>query len=391
MRKMAQLAQVDAQLVGSINGFGVQLVQALLKVNRKEPANVFLSPCSISTAMAMAVVGADKNTLKELLNGLNMTKLVARSADQQGLAFKYEQLMQAMGFFEKAGNVTLRMANVALTVEKYPWHKEFIAMLHNQFRALTPVFSEDKVLAEVNSWVSKTTEGKITTILEELPLDTKMVILNAIYFKGLFLTKFDIAATATEPFQLIDEKKKDCQMMSLKAKLKYCNEREYQAVEIPYHGGDTALVVFLPNICGQKGIDDVMKALQEDSKAFSGFTLQQGHVQLPRFTTECTVSLKDTLPLLGIKEAFRMDAADFSKMTPDPDGLYISEATHKAFVEVNEDGTKAAAATVVVMSSRGRGGPAGAPFHIKVDRPFVFCIRNSVLNVSLFLGVIYDV
>jgi len=369
--------------------FGVELLSTLLDSSKGETTNVVISAYSISTCLAMAAAGSAGNTLKEFLSVLHLEKLTEeqQKKEMNALASAYQQIMTKMSSAQTK-ELTLKMANALLTVPKFQLFPEFSDAITKQFGATTKVVQDVHIMVkELNEWCAAHTEGKIKQILTELDPECKLVLLNAIYFKGLFEVKFESSQTKPADFQSLDGPE-ECNLMYRKGKkLLYHETAEFQSVELPYKGNQASLVIFLPNQTGAKGVEAVIHSMKA-SDVFTRFREREGQLWLPRFTTEAKLNLKSLLPKMGLKDAFSENAADFSGISPQQNGLYISDAVHKAFIEVNEEGTEAAAATAIGIRAMAFIQPM-APFVMRVDRPFIFAIRHRGLGSTLFIGVIH--
>jgi serpin B len=237
---------------------------------------------------------------------------------------------------------------------------------------------------EINAWVEKKTNDKIKELLKEGVIrgDTRLVLTNAIYFKGDWDSQFKKDLTREEAFQVTATEKVQAPLMYQTHDFKYLDGGSFQALEMPYAGKDLAMLALLPKKVD--GLADLEKALAADKLAdwVGRLRKQEVVVTLPRFKTTAEFSLKDTLSALGVKQAFNPAGADFSGMDGERD-LFISAVVHKAYVDVNEKGTEAAAATGVVVTLTS-AAPQRPVF--RADHPFVFLIRDTRNGSVLFLG-----
>jgi serine protease inhibitor len=256
-------------------------------------------------------------------------------------------------------------------------------------------FSRPDAVTTINDWVSKNTNGRIKQIVSELRSDEFLVLVNAIYFKGTWTREFDPKLTAPRAFYLPTHGHKyeiapttQLLMMNREDKFRYKDDHAMQAVALPYGDGRLNLYVFLPRDRGDLG--ELVKATTPDNFAelFSGFAEKKGTVVLPKFKIEFEKSLNAALKQLGMGVAFT-PAADFSKMVAPPNTAAISDVLHKTFVEVNEEGTEAAAVTGVKMMMTAMPRPEDK-FSFVCDHPFLCAIRDDVTGSVLFLGAIYD-
>jgi serpin B len=240
----------------------------------------------------------------------------------------------------------------------------------------------------INDWVSKNTNGRIKQIVSELRSDEFLVLVNAIYFKGTWTKEFDPKLTAPRDFYLASGSAQR-QMMNREDRFRYKEDDAMQAVVLPYGDGRLNLYVFLPR--DRNGLRELIHATKPDSFAalFAGFTEKKGTVVLPRFKIEFEQSLNAALKQLGMKQAFG-PGADFTRMVMPPyTSMGISEVLHKTFVEVNEEGTEAAAVTGVKIMMTAMPRPEDK-FSFVCDHPFLCAIRDDATGSVLFLGAIYD-
>jgi len=235
----------------------------------------------------------------------------------------------------------------------------------------------------INAWVEKQTRDKIKDLIQPGVLDslTRLVLTNAIYFKGDWASPFKKDGTKDGDFFAADGQKVAAPMMHQTGHFGYLDGGELQALEMPYKGDALSMVVLLPK--AKDGLPALEKKLSATSAVvwIAGLRKQQVQVAMPRFTTTAEFMLKETLSAMGMTDAFS-DRADFSGMDGVKD-LFISAVIHKAFVDVNEEGTEAAAATAVVMKSTGMPAP---PVEFRADHPFVFLIRDTRSGCILFVG-----
>lgn len=359
------------------SAFGCELYAKL----RAEKGNVFLSPFSIETALAMTAVGAKGKTLKEMQAVLHLP-----DADKATAGFK-TLLATLNGEGKKDRGFELSVANALWGMKGFPWRKEYLTATQESFGAgLVEVDFKDEPTARttINDWVEGHTNKKIKDLIPQGVLDaaTRMVLTNAVYFKGKWELEFDKKKTKDGPFTLADGTKADVPLMHKTADLMFTETDDVQAVELGYKGGETSMTVLLPKKAD--GLAGVEKGLSADAldTLHKGMRTQEVVLTLPRFKAETKYELNAPLVALGMTDAFT-GKADFTGMHTSPETLYISAVLHKAFVEVNEEGTEAAAATGVIVKATSVPPP---PKVFKADRPFLFVIRHTPTNTVLFLG-----
>ncbi|HEX7400865.1 MAG TPA: serpin family protein [candidate division Zixibacteria bacterium] len=375
------LSAAEKSLLKSDNKFGFKLFQEVVKEEKDK--NVFISPLSVSMALGMTYNGANGNTQEAMKNTLELNGLTLQEVNES-----YQHLIKL--FSELDPNVLFQIANSIWYRQGWTFEEEFIQLNKTYFNALVSGLNfDDPHSADViNAWVNENTKGKITEIIIP-PIDPSMVmfLINAIYFKGTWTYQFDKSATREWPFLLPDNSTKPCQMMGLESEFPYYENDDFQAVNLPYGKGDYSMIVFLPK-WGENVDSLIAKLSQENFDLWlSEFHSDSGKVCLPKFTLEYGLKLNDALKALGMSVAFDPGQADFSRMFQGK-GLFISDVKHKTFVEVNEEGTEAAAVTSVGIAMSAL--PPPLPFEIVMDRPFVFLIRENLSGAILFMGKIVE-
>jgi serpin B len=351
--------------------FAEQLYGHLVEADR----NTFFSPHSISSALAMTYGGARENTAREMQAVLHFQL----DPSQLHPAFKAldATLAQAMA----GSGQKLNIAN-ALILTGGDVSREYKQILEENYAA--EIFPGD--LGAINGWVKEKTEAKIEKILEELDPNSVCVILNAIYFKGLWELRFDKSRTQEAPFKRSANDTVNVPLMNQKGDFKLLSQEDFQAIALPYKGKALSMVVLLPRqVEGLRGLEAKMtpQNLEQWLSALDGQRPQKVQLYLPRFKLETSYDLALPLKTMGMRDAFDMERADFRGMGWPKGRLYISQAKHKAFVEVNEEGTEAAAATAVEMATKSMPAP---PEVFRADRPFLFLIRHDATGTLLFMG-----
>lgn len=359
------------QVASDYNAFGFKLLRQTRRAFPKE--NVFLSPAGVAFALSMVANGAMGGTLHQILDTLRVNNVPdLNSANEALLDYKPGPkiaLEIANGLWT---DTTLEPAFVASSKQNY--HAE----------VATVNFQDPQTVNEINDWVSERTHGKINEIVESpLSSDLRLIVLNAIYFKGDWVAPFDPKLTRDLPFTMADGQTISHLRMSRTGEFEYYENDSFQEVRLPY-AGEASLSVILP----RKNLDDLLPKLTlKNWQDWSAqLHLRKGTVELPRFKLNNTYDLNAVLEALGIRLAFSRQA-DFSGMSPQP--LHIGWVKQKTFVEVNEQGTVAAAVTGIGMESLlVRREPP--PFHMVVDRPFLVALRENQTGLLLFLGTIED-
>ena len=348
---------------------------------REEEGNIFFSPSSISTALAMAYAGAGGNTETELAKTLNFTL----PADEVHTA--YASLIETLNSPKKE-SYELRMANRLWGQTGYGFRPEYLATTRKSYGAelaqVDFINAAEASRREINSWVEEQTSDKIKDLIPQGAVDslTRLVLTNAIYFKGKWEHEFDKKLTSDAPFTVSADKRVEVPLMYQKERYKYSQTADLQLLEMPYQGDDVSMVILLPKkVDGLAALEDQL-SLENLQKWSARMRKQQVRTYIPRFKLEEQFVLNSTLKELGMASAFAPGKADFSGMNGRKD-LYITAAIHKAFVDVNEEGTEAAAATGIVV------GVTSAPLDpiiFRADHPFIFMIRDNRTDAILFIG-----
>ena len=377
------LDNFDVALANASNNFGLELFKKLMD----EKENVFISPTSIYTALAMTLNGARDETLEAMAAVLGIGGVELQRFNENNLARLY-QLQEA------DPDVIFNIANSLWMREGMEFDPDFVELSGNYYNASAREldFNTREAVDIINEWVELRTNGLIDEIVE-YPIDPYAVLflINAVYFLGEWSEPFNPELTINRTFQGPAGDIGDVPFMQRDADFSYLEqEGEFQAVRLPY--GDTerlAMYVFLPD--EQLSLAEFVAGL--DGEKWDGwrsqFKTMQGSLSLPRFSMEYEKSLNDVLEAMGMEIAFDENRADFFDMVERKDGprLYISEVKHKSFIEVDEVGTEAAAVTSVEI--RVESAPLDY-FWMDVNRPFFFLIHDGELNEILFCGTVMN-
>lgn len=344
--------------------------------------NLFFSPFSIFTALAMTWAGARENTAVQMAETLHFTEKPAQFHRAIG------DLISQLNAVQKETDVELSIANAIWAQKGYQFLDEFFRIVQQSYQAdLKQVdFSSaaESARQAINAWVEQQTNEKIKDLLPPKVLNalTRLVLVNAIYFKGFWDNQFKSRDTREMEFWLLTEVAVKVPMMHQEHQFGYWENDWLQIIEMPYKEESLSLIVLLPK--EKTGITDLEQKLNfENMMAWqSRLRKRKVIVFFPKFKIESQFSLAQTLALMGMPDAFDPELADFSAMVGQKE-LYISAVIHKAFLEVNEEGSEAAAATGVVV---GVTSIAPSPPIFKADHPFVFFIRDNKSQSILFLG-----
>jgi serine protease inhibitor len=358
--------------------FALDLYQRL----RTEEGNLFLSPYSISTVLAMTYAGARGSTETQMAQTLHFT------LDQKRLHPAFASLEEGLKTVQEKGHILFKVANALWPQVGYPLLEEFLALTEEHYGVLTaPVDYGDSEAArrKINAWVEGRTQEKIRELIPQgiLTALTRLVLTNAVYFKGKWASQFEKGSTRDAPFWIAPRRSVKVPMMTQEHTFRYGDSDSLQTLELPYVGDDLSMIVLLPKKVD--GLVELETALTVENleKWMGGLGKTRVRVFLPRFKVSRGFGLNDTLASMGMVDAFDDSKANFSGMDGNENWLYIAAVLHKAFVDVNEEGTEAAAATAAAMAARGIPPPAPV---FRADRPFVFLIRAGRTGSILFLG-----
>ncbi|MFQ5799481.1 MAG: serpin family protein [Bacteroidota bacterium] len=378
-------ASLDVKELEAVVKGNAVFALALYGELKEAEGNLFFSPYSISTALAMTYAGARGNTERQMARTLHFT------LGQERLHPAFCSLEAGLNAVQEKGHIQLSAANALWPQKGYAFLEEFLVLTEKYYGVLiTPVDYREATEAarrKINVWVEEKTENKIKDLIPPGILDdlTRLVLVNAIYFKGNWASQFQKTLTKEAPFWVTPTKKIKVPMMTQQQKFRYAESDSLQILELPYVGNDLSMVVLLPRkVDGLAELEDAL-TVESLEKWTRGLNEREVQVLLPRFKMDSQFGLNKTLASMGMIDAFDQDKADFSGMDGRKQWLYISAVIHKAFVDVNEEGTEAAAATAVVMGARGLGVPK-PPLIFRADHPFVFLIRDNHTGSILFLG-----
>lgn len=380
--KNPDINEADLQtLVDGNNAFALELYQSL----RAENGNLILSPFSISLALAMTYSGAHGETEAQMAKVLNFS-----GQEQTHTAFNALDLAlekSDLVLDKEQEPMQLNIANSVWAEQTFSFLPDFLDTLSVNYGAgmhlLDFINSPEPSRKEINSWVSDKTEEKINDLLPEgsINSETKMVLVNAIYFKADWLDAFDANDTYDRDFNLLDGSTVSVPMMGQRMFIPYAAQDGYAIAELPYAGESAAMTLIVPDEGRFEEIESQLNygMVQE---ALANINTTDVAVAMPKFKYESAFLLSDALSALGMPLAFDEGQADFSGMTNEQD-LFIADVIHKAFVAVDEEGTEAAAATAVIME----GATAMMTENtLYIDRPFIYMIRDIETGQILFIG-----
>ena len=367
-------------IVSAYNKFGFELFRQLL--GQDQDQNIFASPFSVATALAMAYNGAAGETEQAMAHTLGLTGMSLSEVNQASAAL-FENLRSS------DPKVQLDIANSLWARQGIEFRPDFLARNRQFFGATISRldFSDPQCAATINHWVDTQTQGKIKQIVGQIAPDTVTFLINAVYFKGKWQVEFDKKLTRDDTFHPLDGAPKKVSMMSQSGRYPYYQGESFQAVSLPYGEGHISLYLFLPD--QDTPLKEFFTQLNDQNwgRWLTQFRPMQGSIKLPRFKVEYDRQLNELLKALGMTVAFDRDRADFSRMRVERD-LFIQQVKHKAVAEVNEEGTEASAATSVGIGITSVLTPT--PFTFVANRPFFMAIRDERTGTILFLGAVME-
>lgn len=377
------------------NQFGFKL---LAKLNAQEKdKNIFISPVSIGQVLKMAACGAQGTTREEInkvlclpveqsiaevnKNDERMINTIVKKTDHPQIGFRAPK---------GDPEFKLSIANSLWANEQFSLNKSFINTCSKSYKASIQNlnFSDPASVGKINSWASQNTSGKIPSILQKLSASQLMVLVNATYFKAAWMDQFTKQATQDADFHTGKGEVRKVAMMVQGGKMIYNETDRFQIISLPYADQRTCMFIILP----KKGssTEQLIGTLQNEwTKVSSSLSSKRGSLYLPRFKFDYSTQLADTLADMGMKLAFS-EKADFLPMVTKPPSPLVSQVIHKTYVDVNEEGTEAAAVTAMVFETAAMRREEEKPFEMRVDRPFLFAISNQENNAILFLGAVDD-
>ncbi len=378
------LSSAEQIVIANSNIFGFDLLREVDSRREPEVPNTILSPLSASMALGMALEGAAGETFTEMQTALGFGGMT-----REDINASYSGLLELLLTLDPA--VELGIANSAWSKQEFPFTTGYFDAVTNSFQAVVQEldFTDPGAKDIINQWVQEQTNGRIEEIVEEIdPLDI-LFLINAVYFKGSWTTKFKQERTQPGPFHLEGGATVgatvDVPMLSGNIEdtgFAWVDGNRVVA-ELPYGGQAFGMVLVLPG--PEEGVDDLLAALDAGTWAawMQSLHVQEVMVQMPKFELEWGGLFNDALKAMGMERAFDPVLSDFSRMTP-ADDAYISRVRQKTYMKVDEEGTEAAAATSVGVSV------TSAPPGITLDRPYLLAIRERLSGTILFLGAIRD-
>jgi serpin B len=374
------MTPLDARFVEANTRFGLKLFSEIER--QAGESNRMISPASVAIALSMTYNGAQGETQRSMAQALELQGLDLNTINQANATLK-QSLEQA----DPA--VTVAIANSLWGRLGIPFKDEFLQRNREFYQAevSTLDFASADAADTINCWVSRNTRGKIPQIVSEINPDDVLFLINAVYFKGNWTTAFKPEATVERPFHRADGTSNPHPLMTQHNKYRYLETSYFQAISLPYGNERLSMYVFLPQ--QNSNLNRFLQTLtpQNWNTWISQFRQRDGVIQLPKFKLDYELGLNTVLKTIGMASAFDTTKADFSGISTQP--THINQVQHKTFIEVNEEGTEAAATTSVRITVTS-AMPAAAPFQMIVDRPFFFAIRDNQTGIILFMGTVLD-
>ncbi|NXC18636.1 SPB10 protein, partial [Corythaeola cristata] len=395
----------------SIGEFTVDVFNKLNEI--KKGKNVFFSPWSISSALALLYLGAKGNTATEMAEVLHFTQAAAAESSSaarpsrgrpkrrkmdpehkqaEGIHSGFKELLAAIN--KPRSTYSLRSANRVYVEKTFPLLPSYIQLSKNYYKAephkVNFKTAPEQSRKEINAWTETQTEGKIKNLLspQDVLASTKLILVNAIYFKAEWEVKFQAEDTDVQPFRLSKNKTKPVKMMCMRHTFPVLimEKMNFKMIELPYVKRELSMFILLPddikdNTTGLEQLERELTYEKLSKWIDSKMTETLVDLYLPKFTLEERYDISDSLDSMGMHSAFRSNA-DFSGMA-EKGGVLVSKVIHKSFVAVDEKGTEAAAATVITVVT---SAPAVNAVKFKVDHPFHFFIRHNKSKTILFFG-----
>jgi serine protease inhibitor len=376
------ITNLDPRIVKASNSVGLQIYR---EITLAQPGqNVFMSPLSVSSALAMVYNGAAGATETAMATALGLNEMTKEEVGQG-----YRTILDLLNH-PIDPDLHLAVANSIWMRKGKTFHDDFVQRSKVDYAAEVSVlnFNSPSAIRTMNRWVKDRTNGKIPTIVDNIDPLAVLYVLNAVYFEGKWTEPFLPDSTTVSDFHISATDNVNVKMMSRGGNYEYTEEAGYQVIRLPFgKKTSSSMVILLPDE------EDGLIALQERIAAdptllTTTFNLRQGRLELPRVKFDYKVTLNEMLKTIGMSEAFNPEKADFSAMAPAPPNLFINNVEHKTFLEINEQGTTAAAATKVEILV-GSAQPDN-PFHMTVNRPFLIAIVDQETGSILFVGTVVN-
>jgi serpin B len=372
------LSAGEQAVITASNAFGFGLLRELDRT--RADSNIFMSPLSASMALGMTMNGAAGETFDEM-----RTALAFGTKPSAEINAAYRSLIDMLRGLDPS--VDFRIANSIWYRDGFPFEQTFLDESRQYFDAKVGAldFDAPSAVPTINDWVKQSTNNKIDKIVDgAIDGDVVMYLINAIYFNGSWAARFDKSKTRADQFTTIAGTTAPIDMMRRTDTIRVAETADAQVVELPYGGDAYAMTILLPK--QGKSVTDLVASLTDESwqRATANVAAREIELQMPKFKLRWEATLNTPLQSLGMRLAFQGNRADFTRMSPAGKSLYVSKVKQKSYVDVHEEGTEAAAVTSVEI----RVTCACGPQVIRIDRPFVFAIRERLSGTILFMGKI---
>ena len=365
----------SAEIIEADKAFGFELFREIYSLSDKD--NLMISPLSVSYALGMTYNGAAGTTLDAFNDVLHFDDLTSQEVNES-----YKDLM---------GQLVTLDDQVQFSIANSIWYKlgfqvlsEFIATNQEYFDAAVEEidFYDPQTVEVINQWIEDKTNGKIKDMLDYIPSDAVMYLINAIYFNAQWKYEFDKDKTREDNFYLEGGSVHPADFMKVNGDFYYTSNEDFQAVELPYGDSSFSMVVMLP--ANEQTVSDLVEVLDTEhwDSWFENSVMRNVQVELPKFKYGFKSLLNEPLSNLGLEVAFS-GAADFTRIRA-LGGLFISRVIHQTFIDVQEEGTEAAAATIVEVSYTSAGG--NGPLIFRVNKPFLYVIKENSTGAVIFMG-----
>jgi serpin B len=370
----------DAALAAANLDFAFRLQGTVM--GNGTPSNLLLSPLSVSIALAMVLNGARGSTRQAIASALGLRAMTTADLNRANSGL-------LAGLSARDPKVQLEIADSLWQRQDLALLPAFVAAVGKAYGAVPTRldFSDPRAPGVINAWVSKHTHGLIAKIIDQIPPEMVLFLVNALYFKGPWSAPFDPSATAPGPFNLQDGSAVKVPMMTQSGRFAYTRQPGYQAISLPYGSGRYGMYLFLPD--QSSSLRAFLSGLTARSwtSMIAGLSPQRGTMSMPKFNLHYTTTLNSALSTLGMGIAFDAQRADFSAMARGP-RLAISEVRHATVMQVDEQGTKAAAVTSVGI--RATAIQVDNSFTMTINRPFFCAIRDETTGTLLFVASVAD-
>jgi serine protease inhibitor len=380
--KQVNLTEKQKQLINTSNAFGFEFFKKVNEISGNT-SNLMVSPLSVSMALGMTRNGAANSTLEAMTNTLGFT-----SMSDQDINESYKYIIGTFGTLDP--KVKLQIANSIWYRNTFSVEQPFVLTNQQYFDAsVTKLdFSSPTAVDIINAWVNEKTNKLIPEIIDQIPGNAVMYLINAVYFKGQWKYQFETKNTVQKPFFIAGGSEIQVPTMTQHASFQYFKGTGFEAIELPYNQGNYTMSIVLPD--ANKTVNEIIPQLSQQnwntwSKQFVDRDVQ---LQLPKFKYEYNEEqMKPILTAMGMGVAFDSNNADFTRINSNG-GLYISRVIHKTYIETNEEGSEAAAVTAVEISNTSVG--PDQPYFFTINRPFVYFIQEKSTGTILFIGTVMN-